>query len=158
MWPFKNSALSISLHHLLSRDKTVLYCVFMQLAPKGWHTETIHAQRNPGSRKAVTYTENQNKLAPKFLKRRALNDTAPFSAKCQQPAPAWCNLKPWTSLGAVPLTSRTLQTPGCKGYPWLFRERGTNGILSMQSTPLHFGAHGHQFWNLLPTSSLSHCI
>lgn len=149
MRPFKNSAISISLHHLLPRDKTLLYCIFMQLAPKGWPTETTHAQ-SPGSRKVVTNIENQNKLAPKFPKRRALNDTAPFSSKCQQPSPALRNLKSWHSLEGVPLTSRILQTTGRKCYPHLFRGRVTHGIFSMHSASLHFGTHGHQFWNLFP--------
>lgn len=130
----------------------------MFMASKGWHTETTHAQRSPGFQKVVTYIENQNKLAPKFLECRALNDTAPFSPKCQQPSPAQCNLKSWHSQEGVPLTSRILQIPGHKCYPCLFKGRVTNGIFSMQSISLHFGAHGHQFWNLLPTSSLSHCI
>lgn len=158
MWPYKNSAITISLHCLLSQANILLYWIFMQLVPEGWHTETTHAQRSPGSRKVVTYIENQNKLSPKFLKDRALNGTAPFSSKCQQPSPARRNLKSWHSLEGVPLTSRILQTPGWKGCSCLLKGGVTNGIFSMQSTALHFGAHGHQFWNLLPTSSQSHCV
>lgn len=150
MWPYKNSAISISLHHSLSRDKTLLDCIFMQLAPKEWHTAITHAQISPGSIKVVTYTENQKKLALNFLKCRALNDSAPFLSKCQQPSTAQHNLKSWHSLEGVPLTWKILQTTGRKGYLCLFKGKVTNGIFSMQSTSFHFGTHGHQFGTSFP--------